>query len=44
MYRESLGVIQRLWAEDKVTHQGEIYQFENVSVQPRPTQKKLLLG
>ena len=24
-----------------MTHQGEIYQFENVSVQPRPTQKKI---
>jgi natural product biosynthesis luciferase-like monooxygenase protein len=40
-YRESLGVIKRLWSEDKVTHKGEIYQFENVSVVPRPTQKKI---
>lgn len=40
-YRESLGVIRRLWSEEKVTHDGEIYKFENVSVVPRPTQKKI---
>ncbi|WP_203555286.1 LLM class flavin-dependent oxidoreductase [Bacillus sp. B15-48] len=40
-YRESLDVIRRLWQEDKVTHSGEIYKFENVSVLPRPTQKKI---
>ncbi|MBM4761804.1 LLM class flavin-dependent oxidoreductase [Bacillus sp. B15-48] len=40
-FRESLDVIQRLWTEDKVTHAGEMYKFENVSVLPRPTQKKI---
>lgn len=37
-YRESLGVIKRLWTEEKVTHKGEIYQFEDVTVLPRTTQ------
>lgn len=37
-YRESLNVIQRLWTEERVTHKGEIYQFEDVTLVPRPTQ------
>ena len=39
--REIGEAVQRLWAEDSASYQGEHYQFENVSLQPRPIQKPL---
>jgi alkanesulfonate monooxygenase SsuD/methylene tetrahydromethanopterin reductase-like flavin-dependent oxidoreductase (luciferase family) len=35
---ESIGVIRRLWSEDRVTHEGEFYQFADVSLNPKPIQ------
>jgi probable F420-dependent oxidoreductase len=35
---ESIEVIKRLWSEDHVSHQGRFYQFEDVSMQPKPMQ------
>jgi natural product biosynthesis luciferase-like monooxygenase protein len=37
-YRENIEVIRRLWTEEDVTHEGEIFQFKNVNVMPRITQ------
>jgi natural product biosynthesis luciferase-like monooxygenase protein len=36
---ESVGVIRRLWTEDKVTHKGEFWSFDDVHLMPRPVQQ-----
>jgi probable F420-dependent oxidoreductase len=38
MFDEALPLIRRLWTEDEVSHHGEHYRFEGVSVLPKPTQ------
>ena len=35
---ESIDAMKRLWTEDAVSFQGEFYQFENVSLTPKPVQ------
>jgi probable F420-dependent oxidoreductase len=35
---ESIHVIQRLFAEDVIEHQGEFYRFQPVKFQPKPVQ------
>ncbi|MGI9520451.1 MAG: LLM class flavin-dependent oxidoreductase [Hyphomicrobiaceae bacterium] len=35
---ESIEVIRRLWCEDHVTHNGRHWQFEDVTIRPRPMQ------
>lgn len=34
---EGVEIIKRLWSEDKVTHKGRHWQFENLTIRPRPT-------
>lgn len=36
---ESMEICRRLWAEDDVTHHGRFYEFENVTIGPKPTQQ-----
>lgn len=36
---EAIRVIRRLWEEDAVTHHGEFFTLEDVSVAPKPFQK-----
>lgn len=36
---EGVEIIRRLWAEDRVTHQGRHWRFEDVSIRPRPLQR-----
>jgi len=36
---ESIGIIKRLWTEDRVTHKGRHWQFENMTIRPRPIQR-----
>lgn len=36
---EYLEIIQGLWAGDRVTYRGRFYQFENISLQPKPVQQ-----
>ncbi len=36
---ESIGLIRRLWTEDKVTHSGRHWRFENVTIRPRPVRQ-----
>lgn len=36
---EGVEVIRRLWTEDKVTHRGRHWRFENVTIRPRPVQR-----
>ena len=39
IFRESVDVIQRAWTEESFSYQGEFYQFEDLSVYPKPLQK-----
>lgn len=34
---ESLQLLKRLWTEDRVTHDGERWTFEDVCISPRPS-------
>ncbi len=36
---EGVEIIRRLWTEDKVTHRGRHWSFENVTIRPRPIQR-----
>ena len=36
---ESLEVIKKAWTQDRFSHQGEFYHFEDISLAPRPFQK-----
>lgn len=38
-YDEALDVLIRAWTEDRFSHQGEFWQFEEVAVVPKPIQK-----
>ncbi len=33
---EGVEIIRRLWSEDNVTHNGRHWQFENMTIRPRP--------
>lgn len=37
-FDEALGLMRRLWTEDEVTHDGERFQVERVTLRPRPAQ------
>jgi probable F420-dependent oxidoreductase len=39
---EAIAVMRRLWQEEKVTHTGRFFQFENVSIFPKPVQRPCL--
>lgn len=34
--REGVEVLRRLFTEEKVTHKGRFYSFENITIDPRP--------
>lgn len=36
---EGVDVLQRLWTEDHVDHDGEVYSFEDVTIEPKPVQE-----
>jgi len=40
-FNEVLPLLRRLWAEDGVTHRGTRYQYEDITVRPRPVQDPL---
>jgi alkanesulfonate monooxygenase SsuD/methylene tetrahydromethanopterin reductase-like flavin-dependent oxidoreductase (luciferase family) len=35
---EGVEIIRRLWTEDRVTHRGRHWQFDDVTIRPRPLQ------
>ena len=39
IFRESIEIIERAWTEEKFSYHGEFYQFEDLSVHPRPVQQ-----
>ena len=36
---EHLTILRRLWSESGVSHQGEFFQFEDITLEPKPTQQ-----
>lgn len=36
---EGIEIIRRLWAEDRVTYQGRLFQFREITIEPKPAQK-----
>ncbi len=38
-FTEGIEIIKRLWTEDKVTHKGRHWQFENMTIRPQPSRK-----
>jgi alkanesulfonate monooxygenase SsuD/methylene tetrahydromethanopterin reductase-like flavin-dependent oxidoreductase (luciferase family) len=42
IFEEGLEVIQKLWAaEDRISHHGKHYQFDDVRITPKPVQRPL---
>jgi probable F420-dependent oxidoreductase len=41
IFDEALPLLRRLWTEDRVTHHGERFHLEDVSVLPKPVQSSL---
>jgi probable F420-dependent oxidoreductase len=39
MFDESLPLLRRFWSEDHVTHHGQHFDFEDVTIQPKPIQQ-----
>jgi probable F420-dependent oxidoreductase len=39
IFDESLPLVRRFWSEDHVTHHGQHFDFEDVSIQPKPVQQ-----
>ncbi len=40
-FDEALGLMRRLWTEEDVTHEGERFRVEGVTLHPRPVQSPL---
>lgn len=38
-FTEGIEIIKRLWTEDRVTHNGRHWQFENMTIRPQPARK-----
>jgi natural product biosynthesis luciferase-like monooxygenase protein len=38
-FEERIGVIKRLWTEDRVTHEGQFDRFQDIHLTPRPVQR-----
>jgi alkanesulfonate monooxygenase SsuD/methylene tetrahydromethanopterin reductase-like flavin-dependent oxidoreductase (luciferase family) len=36
---EGITILRRLWTEDHVTHHGQYYRFEDVTLEPKPVQQ-----
>jgi alkanesulfonate monooxygenase SsuD/methylene tetrahydromethanopterin reductase-like flavin-dependent oxidoreductase (luciferase family) len=36
---EHVAILRRLWSEDNVSHQGEFFQFDNITLEPKPVQQ-----
>ena len=41
MFNEALPLLRRLWSEEEVTHHGDHYHLDAVTVRPKPTQQPL---
>lgn len=43
-FEEALALVERLWREDDVTFDGEFYDVEGVSVNPKPASARVCVG
>lgn len=43
-FLESLSLLKRLWNEERVTHDGDHYSYEDVCVSPRPSEMPVWIG
>ncbi|MDQ6697984.1 MAG: TIGR03619 family F420-dependent LLM class oxidoreductase [Actinomycetota bacterium] len=41
LFNEAIGLMRRLWTEDHVTHEGEHFAIEDVTLLPRPVQSPM---
>lgn len=42
IFEEGMELVRRLWeAEDRISHKGKYYSFENVRITPKPVQKSI---
>jgi probable F420-dependent oxidoreductase len=39
--QEGVAVLRKLWSEPRVTHHGRFYQFDNLTIEPRPARGPL---
>ena len=37
-FKEAVGIVRRLWTEERVTHKGRHWQFSDATIGPRPLQ------
>ena len=40
-FDEALGLMRRLWTEDRVSHQGDRFRIEDVALRPKPVQRPI---
>ncbi len=38
---EGMRILRRLWSEEKVTHEGRFYQFQDLDALPKPAQARI---
>ncbi|HLK26886.1 MAG TPA: LLM class flavin-dependent oxidoreductase [Caulobacteraceae bacterium] len=38
-FHEAVEIVLKAWSEDRVTHQGQFFDFQNVELLPKPMQK-----
>jgi alkanesulfonate monooxygenase SsuD/methylene tetrahydromethanopterin reductase-like flavin-dependent oxidoreductase (luciferase family) len=36
---EHVTILRRLWSEDHVSHEGQFFQFDNITLEPKPLQQ-----
>ena len=42
IFAEAMGIVRRLWeSEEPISHHGKHYQFDNVSITPKPVQRPI---
>ena len=41
MFNEALPLLQRMWEDEPVNHQGDFYTYEGVDLLPKPTQQPM---
>ncbi len=39
LFRESLDIIRRAWAEETISHHGKHYRFDDLRIAPKPVQR-----
>jgi len=40
-FEEGIEIVRRLWREERVTHRGAHYAFDDLTIEPRPVQRRM---